>query len=184
MPPKLHFAGALDRHHTGGWILCLYYSIKRQTYLLLWTAAGQFSDFTYLGQALAQGTPSSALKTRWIMAVHALRLALFPWRTDLLAAKAWKIPALILAVFFGAVAAANAAKVFALSEVIPASMLYVAVAIVFWQESRRQETLADRLWVFPFASWGVLWGSSAFLEHRAQLQGASINVVATRLVPS
>src|SRR6266849_9139326 len=22
--PELHFAGALDRHHTGGWILCVY----------------------------------------------------------------------------------------------------------------------------------------------------------------
>jgi len=68
--------------------------------------------------------------------------------------------------------------VFALSEVIPASMLYVAVAIVFWQESRRQETLADRLLGVSFASWGVLWVSLHFLNTAPELQGASINVVA------
>jgi len=45
----------------------------------------------------------------------------------------------VLAVFLGLWAAANAVNVIAISEVIPASMLYVAVAVVFWQESRRQK---------------------------------------------
>jgi len=66
----------------------------------------------------------------------------------------------VLAVFLGLWAAANAVNVIAISEVIPASMLYVAVAVVFWQESRRQETLADRLLGVSFASWGVLWSPS------------------------
>jgi GAF domain-containing protein len=92
--------------------------------------------------------------------------------------KPWKIAALMLAVILGLWAAANAINVIRISEVIPASMLYVAVAVVFWQESRRQETLADRLLGISFASWGVLWVSLHFLNTAPELQGANINVVA------
>jgi len=94
--------------------------------------------------------------------------------------KPWKFPALVLAVFLGAVGRGQRRQRDRHSEVIPASMLYVAVAVVFWQESRRQETLADRLLGVSFASWGVLWVSLHFLNGSPELQGASINVVAPR----
>src|SRR6266403_1628053 len=155
------------------------YSIKRQTYLLLWTAGWSVFGLHYLGQALSQGTPSSALENALDHWLYTLSGLLFFLGAQIYSQrKPWRIPALVLAVFLGLWAAANAVNVIAISEVIPASMLYVAVAIVFWQESRRQETLADRLLGVSFASWGVLWVSLHFLNTAPELQGASINVVA------
>jgi len=64
------------------------------------------------------------------------------------------------------------------SALIPASLLYIGVAVVFWQESRRQETLADRLLGVSFASWGVLWIALHLLNATPELQGPGMNVVA------
>src|ERR1700730_2248470 len=155
------------------------YSIKRQTYLLLWTAGWTVFGLHYLGQALAQGRPSTALENALDHWLYTLSGLLFFLGAQIYSQrKPWKIPALVVAVLLGLWAAANAAKVFALSEVIPASMLYVAVAVVFWQESRRQETLADRLLGVSFASWGILWVSLHFLNGAPELQGPSRSVVA------
>src|SRR5712692_10426192 len=155
------------------------YSIKRQTYLLLWTAGWSVFGLHYLGQALAQGTPSSALENALDHWLYTLSGLLFFLGAQIYSQrKPWKIPALVLAVFLGLWAAANAVNVIAISEVIPASMLYVAVAVVFWQESRRQETLADRLLGVSFASWGVLWVSLHILNATPELQGAGMSVVA------
>src|SRR5712664_3985182 len=155
------------------------YSIKRQTYLLLWTAGWSVFGLHYLGQALSQGTASSALENALDHWLYTLSGLLFFLGAQIYSQrKPWRIPALVLAVFLGLWAAANAVNVIAISEVIPASMLYVAVAVVFWQESRRQETLADRLLGVSFASWGVLWVSLHFLNTAPELQGASISVVA------
>jgi diguanylate cyclase (GGDEF)-like protein/putative nucleotidyltransferase with HDIG domain len=155
------------------------YSIKRQTYLLLWTAGWTVFGLHYLGQALAQEAPSSAFENAMDHWLYTLSGLLFFLGAQIYSQrKPWKIPALIAAVFLGLWAAANAVRMFRISEVIPASLLYVAVAVVFWQESRRQETLADRLLGVSFASWGVLWLSLHFLNTAPELQGPSVNVVA------
>jgi diguanylate cyclase (GGDEF)-like protein/putative nucleotidyltransferase with HDIG domain len=155
------------------------YSIKRQTYLLLWTAAWTVFGLHYLGQALSQGAPSGAFESGLNLWLYTLSGLLFFLGAQIYSQrKPWTIPALMLAVILGLWAAANAINVIRISEVIPASMLYVAVAVVFWQESRRQETLADRLLGISFASWGVLWVSLHFLNNAPGLQGANINVVA------
>src|SRR5256884_4089826 len=67
---------------------------------------------------------------------------------------------------------------FSISAIIPGSLLYIAVAVVFWQESRRQETLADRLLGVSFASWGALWIALHILDATPELQGAGMSVVA------
>jgi diguanylate cyclase (GGDEF)-like protein/putative nucleotidyltransferase with HDIG domain len=155
------------------------YNIKRQTYLLLWTAGWTVFGLHYLGQALAQGAPSSPYDNALDHWLYTLSGLLFFLGAQIYSQrKPWKIPALVLAVLLGLWAAANAVHVISISEVIPASMLYVAVAAVFWQESRRQETLADRLLGVSFAAWGVLWVSLHFLNGAPELQGASIGVVA------
>jgi diguanylate cyclase (GGDEF)-like protein/putative nucleotidyltransferase with HDIG domain len=155
------------------------YSIKRQTYLLLWTAAWTVFGLHYLGQALSQEVPSGAFESALDHWLYTLSGLLFFLGAQIYSQrKPWKISALMLAVILGLWAAANTINVIRISEVIPASMLYVAVAVVFWQESRRQETLADRLLGISFASWGVLWVSLHFLNTAPELQGANTNVVA------
>src|SRR2546430_12738061 len=81
-------------------------------------------------------------------------------------------------VLLGLWAGANAANVFSISAIIPGSLLYIAVAVVFWQESRRQETLADRLLGVSFASWGALWIALHILDATPELQAAGMSVAA------
>src|SRR6266852_872449 len=133
------------------------YSLKRQAYLLLWTAGWTLFALHYLGPALAQWVPATPLQTaldRWLYAVAAifffLGAQLYSQR------KPWKVAAGVTAVVLGAWAVANALRLFSVIVVVPAALLFAAVAIVFWQESKRQETLADRLLGLSFASWTVL----------------------------
>src|SRR5437016_14237418 len=122
------------------------YSIKRQTYLLLWTAAWAVFGLHYVGLTLAPWAAANPLQSALNHWLFALSGVLFFLGAQLYSQrKAWKFPALIVCVVFAFWAASNATSAISVSVLIPASLLYVAVAAVFWQESRRQETLADRL---------------------------------------
>src|SRR5260370_3439403 len=55
--------------------------------------------------------------------------------------KAWKIPGVFASVVFGLWAAGNATNAISASAVIPASLLYIGVAVVFCAESPLTGTL-------------------------------------------
>ncbi|HYL83031.1 MAG TPA: diguanylate cyclase [Candidatus Angelobacter sp.] len=156
------------------------YSIKRQNYLLFWTAGWFIFGLHYLAPAAAPATisnPPEIALGHWLYALSGL---LFFLGAQIYSQrKPWNLYALIVAVVLALWAAANAVNAFSLSAVIPSSLLYLAVAVVFWQESRRQETLADRLLGISFACWGVLWLSLHFLKATPELQGPGMSVVAT-----
>jgi diguanylate cyclase (GGDEF)-like protein/putative nucleotidyltransferase with HDIG domain len=155
------------------------HSIKRQDYLLLWTTAWAVFGLHYMAPAVAPwaaSSPEQGALNHWLFALSGVLFFLgaqvYSQRTP------WKIPALAVAVLLGLWAGANAVTGFPISAVIPASLLYVGTAVVFWQESRRQETLADRLLGVSFASWGVLWIAMHMLKATPELQGPSMSVVA------
>ena len=134
------------------------YTLKRQTYLLLWTAGWSFFALHYLSPALAPWLPSGPAQialNRWLYALAGLSFVLgaqfYSQR------KAWKAAAGIAAVVLGVWAAANALGWFTIVPVvIPSICLYLAVGTIFWIESRRQETLADRLLAISFFAWAAL----------------------------
>src|SRR3989475_9690240 len=155
------------------------HSIKRQAYLLLWTAGWAVFALHYVGPTLAPNSAANPLQSALNHWLFALSGVLFFLGAQLYSQrKAWKIPGLAVGVLFGLWAGANAANLLSVSAIIPGSLLYIAVAVVFWQESRRQETLADRLLGVSFASWGALWIALHILRATPELQGASMSVVA------
>src|SRR2546421_443192 len=155
------------------------HSIKRQVYLLLWTAGWAVFALHYVGPTLAPNSASTPLQSALNHWLFALSGVLFFLGAQLYSQrKAWKFPALVVCIVFGFWAASNATSAVSVSVVIPASLLYTGVAVVFWQESRRQETLADRLLGVSFASWGVLWIALHILNATPELQGPGMNVVA------
>jgi diguanylate cyclase (GGDEF)-like protein/putative nucleotidyltransferase with HDIG domain len=155
------------------------YNLKRQTYLLIWTAAWTVIGLHYIGAAIAQGTPPTSLENALNHWLHALSGVLFFLGAQLYEQKdTWKVPAVIVTAALGVWAAGNASGSISVSVVFPAALLYVGVAVVFWQESKRQETLADRLLAVSFASWGVLWAALHFLKAAPELQGEGLSVVA------
>ena len=134
------------------------YNLKRQFYLLLWTAGWGLFALHYLGPALQPWLLNGPLETaldRWIYALAAL--CFFLGAQIYSQRKPWYIPAAIVAAVLGLWALANGFGWFTVVPVfIPSALLFAAVAVVFWQESRRQETLADRMLAVSFLVWAAL----------------------------
>jgi len=134
------------------------YTLKRQTYLLFWTAGWSFFALHFLSPALVPWIPGSPVQTavnRWLYASASLSFALgaqfYSQR------KPWKLGCGIAAVGLGLWAAANALNwITVIPVVLPSILLFVAVGVIFWIESRRQETLADRLLAISFFAWAAL----------------------------
>src|SRR6266849_6465764 len=147
------------------------YSLKRQVYLLLWTAGWTLFALHYLGAALAQWVPDTPLQTaldRWLYAVAALFFLLGAQLYS--QRKPWKFAAGAAALALGAWAVANALHLFTVPVVVPGALLYAAVAVIFWQESKRQETLADRLLGLSFMAWCVLQLAVFFFLRSAPVE--------------
>jgi hypothetical protein len=143
------------------------YSLKRQRYLLLWTAGWSLYALHYLGPALSQWFPGSPLQTALNHWVYALAVLFFFLGAQLYSQRQpWIVPCAIAAGMLGIWAGANTVPALSgVPVVIPSALLFVAVAVVFWLESRRQETLADRLLAISFFSWAILRLSVFFLFY-------------------
>ena len=134
------------------------YTIKRQTYLIVWTVAWALYAAHFLGPSISQWVPPGPLQTSisdWLYAVAGifffLGAQLYAHR------KPWITPAAIAAAGLGLWAAANAIKsLHVLPLFIPSAIIFIAVAVIFWEESLRQETLADRLLAVSFSAWAIL----------------------------
>ncbi len=123
------------------------YTLKRQTYLLFWTAGWSFFALHFLSPALVpwiSGSPLQTALNRWLYALAALSFVLGAQFYSL--RKPWKLGCGIAAVGLGVWAAANALNwITVIPVVLPSILLFVAVGVIFWIESRPQETQADRL---------------------------------------
>jgi diguanylate cyclase (GGDEF)-like protein/putative nucleotidyltransferase with HDIG domain len=133
------------------------YTLKRQTYLLLWTAAWALFALHYAIPALsfwiAEGPTYQAIG-RWVYALAGLSFflgaQLYSQR------KPWIVPVAAAAGILGLWAAADTIHLVPIPVMIPSALLFVGVAVIFWQESRRQETLADSLLAASFFCWAIL----------------------------
>jgi diguanylate cyclase (GGDEF)-like protein/putative nucleotidyltransferase with HDIG domain len=134
------------------------YTLKRQPYLLLWTAGWALFALHYLGPALAQWAPGSPVQSalnRWLFAVAGLFF--FLGAQVYSQRKPWIVPCAVAAGVLACAAAASALWPLGVVLILaPSVLVFVAVAVVFWLESRRQETLADRLLATSFFIWAVL----------------------------
>src|SRR6202790_28695 len=145
------------------------YGLKRQPYLLYWTAGWSLYALHFLTPALSQWIPAGPLPlslNRWLYALAAL--CFFLGAQIYSQRKPWIVPAAVTGGILGFWAAANAVHLLTLVPVaIPSALLSIAVAVVFWQESRRQETLADKLLAISFAAWALLRLTLFLVFHNA-----------------
>src|SRR5256714_5311405 len=134
------------------------YSLKRQNYLLLWTVGWTLFAVHHLGPTLEPAIRQNVYVIAADRCVNGLAALFFFVGAQLYAQrKAWKIGAGIGAGVLVLWAAANAMRFFdVVRVVVPSALLFAAVAGVFWEESRGQETLADRLLAISFVAWGAL----------------------------
>lgn len=133
------------------------YSLKRQPYLLLWTTAWILYAFHLLPFAVPPWMGTTPFLSALNPGLFGLAGISFFLGTQLyIRQKPWIPSAVGAAIILAVWAAANAFHFVTVSAVLPASVTYVAVAFLFWRESRHHETLADRLLSFVFAIWGAL----------------------------
>jgi diguanylate cyclase (GGDEF)-like protein/putative nucleotidyltransferase with HDIG domain len=133
------------------------YSLKRQIYLLLWTAGWSLFALHYLSHALSWWVPGGVLQNALNHWLYALAALFFFLGAQLYAQrKPWIVPCAAAGVILGLWSAANALHFFAVPVAIPSMLLFVGVAVVFWLESRRQETFADGLLATSFLAWAIL----------------------------
>jgi diguanylate cyclase (GGDEF)-like protein/putative nucleotidyltransferase with HDIG domain len=152
------------------------HSVKRQTYLLLWTAGWCLLALHYLGSAFA-GEPGKASfqssLDHWLFGVAGV---LFFLGAQLYAQrKPWLLPALIATGILAVWAAVNSLYHLPISVMIAGGAVYLATGAIFWIESRRQETLADRLLSVVFFGWGLLGMAFAVFERALEARQLTLH---------
>jgi diguanylate cyclase (GGDEF)-like protein/putative nucleotidyltransferase with HDIG domain len=148
------------------------YHIKRQAYLLFWTAGWGLFGLHYLGPALDHWYRLGPLQQALDHMFFGGAALFFFLGTQLYAQrKLWTVPAMVAAVVLALWAGGNSVNALPISVFIPSALLLFAPAVVFWRESRRQETLADRLLAFSFATWSVLCLTLQFFHATPEYQG-------------
>jgi diguanylate cyclase (GGDEF)-like protein/putative nucleotidyltransferase with HDIG domain len=154
------------------------YSLKRQPYILLWIAAWVLYGLHYLTPGLSTwiGTSPALLSVDHLFLALS-GIAFFLGAQLYTRLKLWTVPAIGAAVLFTLWAAANAFQVFAVSVVIPGTLVYIAVGYLFWRESQRFETLADRLLSVAFAVWGGAFLAMHFLKFTPESLGQGIRPI-------
>ncbi len=133
------------------------YSLKRQLYLLFWAGAWLLFALHLLPVAISQWTtPNPFLRAMSSCSFGFAGISFFLGTQLYMRQKVRRGLAIAAAVVLVAWASANALQVLSTSAVLPASLIYIAVAVFFWRESRHHETLADQLLAIAFAVWGLL----------------------------
>ncbi|HYL62050.1 MAG TPA: diguanylate cyclase [Candidatus Methylomirabilis sp.] len=133
------------------------YSLKRRPYLFHWTLGWMFVALSYLGPVLSRDFSASPLESAFDQLLYAAAGIFFFLGTQHYAQRRlWTIPASIAAGLLVIWAAGNSISLFNLPLILPAAAIFLAVTYIFWQESRRQETLADWLLAFSFVVWAAV----------------------------
>ncbi len=133
------------------------HSIKRQNYLLLWMGAWACLALHYVGPAVGAPLPLNTLEAvnRWLYCVAGIFFFLGAQRYA--RHNPWVIPGVVTGAVLGLWSLANAVHWFTLVPLVfPATIIFLGVAVIFWRENRRQETLADRLLAITFVLWAAL----------------------------
>ena len=142
------------------------YSLKRQTYLLLWTAGWCMLSLHYLGAAISGWPGHLSFQGLLDSCLFGFSGIFFFLGAQLYAGyKRWLLPSAAAAAVLVVWAIFNGLELFSLPVIIPSSLIYIGVAALFWTESRRQETLADKLLAIDFALWAVLGLAMHFFRY-------------------
>jgi diguanylate cyclase (GGDEF)-like protein len=178
MPQSVIALGLLLGTLLVGVFFAYIYSLKRQNYLLYWTAGWTLFALHYLCPALSPWIGSNIVLSSLNHALFGFAaLCFFLGAQRYTHKKLWVKPAIGIAVVLALWSAANALEYFQVSSFIPASAIYVCIGYLFWNESRNHETLADRLLGIAFSCWGIIYLLFFLLQSARTLLGDAIMTV-------
>jgi diguanylate cyclase (GGDEF)-like protein/putative nucleotidyltransferase with HDIG domain len=150
------------------------YSVKRQPYLLMWSAGWTMLALHYgaavLNKRETWGSWEIAVQA-WLAASAAL---LFFLSAQLYAQrKTWTYPIIAASALFAAWAVAFTQGQFPISPLYPTIVVLFATGVLFWRSSRKQETLADGALGLAFGLWGCVNLANEFAKQFS-LAGQSV----------
>ncbi len=156
------------------------YTLKRQNYLLFWTAAWASYGLHYLGPGLAPWLAPVSFVTSLNHVLFGFAGICFFLGTQLyVRQRTWIIPAIGAALLLTVWSVANGLQIFSVSSYIPASIIYMAVGFLFWQESQHHETLADGLLSIAFVVWGLIFLVIPFLRMTPEDAGQILRPISS-----
>jgi hypothetical protein len=159
------------------------YQLKRRPYLLYWTAGWAIVALSYLGPVLSSGKNVWPLQTAIDQFLYAAAGIFFFLGAQLYAQRPlWSIPAAGAGGVLVFWAGAYSLGWFNIPLILPAAAIFVAVTYIFWQESRRQETLADWLLAVSFVVWAAVGVTFCFFRTAPFFRDISFQTAAA--VPS
>src|SRR5580700_10048816 len=159
------------------------YQLKRRPYLLYWTAGWAIVALSYLGPVLSSGKNVWPLQTAIDQFLYAAAGIFFFLGAQLYAQRPlWSIPAAGAGGFLVFWAGANSLGWINIPLILPAAAIFLAVTYIFWQESRRQETLADWLLAISFVVWAAVGVTFCFFRTAPFFRDISFQTAAA--VPS
>jgi diguanylate cyclase (GGDEF)-like protein len=154
------------------------YSLKRQAYLLYWTAAWVLYALHLLPNALEPWRGSDAALFAIDQGLYGLAgISFFLGTQSYTRKKLHLLPAIGAAAALAVWAGANTYHLVPVQAVVPASLIYVVVGYFFWRESYRNESVADQLLGSAFALWGGLELIGHVLPAARAIPGQSLFVV-------
>src|ERR1035437_2909193 len=133
------------------------HSLRRQAYLMLWSAGWCLLALHYLSPALGPWiavAPWQPAVNEWLLGAAAL-LFLSTARVYT-QAQPWVRPQIATGAVFVLLSAAYYLHSVSVSPQLGVAAVLCGVAWVFFQESRRHETFADLLLAVSFLSWGAI----------------------------
>jgi diguanylate cyclase (GGDEF)-like protein/putative nucleotidyltransferase with HDIG domain len=159
------------------------YSLKRQTYQLLWTIAWFLFAVHFLARVplpSSTGLSTHAALGEWILSLVGL---FFFLGAQLYAQREpWLLVAGSTAAAVLAWAVLHLLNWITVPPGVATALIFFATSLIFFQESRRQETLAERLLALTFGGWAILQLSLILARENQQLQ--EIGVWALMAVPA
>ncbi len=143
------------------------HSLRRQAYLMLWSAGWCLLALHYLSPALEPWTavaPWQAAVNEWLLAAAALLF--FSTAQVYTNAEPWVRPQIAAGGVFAVWSAAYYLHAVKISPQLGVAVVLAAIAWVFYQESRRHETFADLLLAASFLSWSAILIGGVLLSSR------------------
>jgi len=151
------------------------HSLRRQAYLMLWSAGWCLLALHYLSPALAPWAslaPWQAAVNEWLLAAAALLF--FATAQVYTNTKAWVRPLIAAGAAFVVWSAASYLNVVKVSPEVGVAVVLAAISWIFYQESQRHETFADLLLAASFLSWSAILAGEVLLSPRV---ASSLRVV-------
>ena len=144
------------------------HSLRRQAYLMLWSAGWCLLALHYLSPALEPWVavaPWQAAVNQWLLGAAALLF--FSTAQVYTNAKPWIRPLIAAGGVFAVWSAAWYLHAVTVSPQLGVAVVLAGTAYIFYQESGRQETFADLLLAASFLSWSAILIAQLLLTPRA-----------------